>query len=435
MQHPLEDTLRRTLCKGAVALAVLGSITTGTVLIATIDQPVAVAQPDIPCEQWQQMHPGWPCIPVPKPPPGPPPGTPGGPGGPPTTAQPAPTPALPGQAPNLSGTGGRAGALTPPPAGPGNGTPIVPVPGQEPVPQPQLAEPAEPNRPEADLPPTSNPPQTPPPISPLPQQPLPVASRDPGAPADATQTSARAEPRGSVSPLTWLLLPLLLAVAAGGVAVGRRSVRDKDSPSVQPSTFDGLPGLPPPVAPVPPGTPVLTSRFDITRLYPGVYAPPGLSSRDFNDNPGVQGVYGPNSGPYSGYGTPIRIDPDTTPGAVGPWSGNVLQPDPITGKTGISIPTGGNGPNPTNNSLDLDITKKVQLRIVGLKPMMVSSFDYNGQPTLAVTYEPMYQVRDLYYGWGTGIVGQPGKWTDITLEDVKTLERMGAFVPVVPARQ
>lgn len=141
MQHPRGDLVRRT----AAALALLGSITTGAVLITTLDQPVAFAQPDIPCEQWQQMHPGWPCIPVPKPPPAPPPGTPGG---PPTTAQPAPAPVLPGQAPNAGNAGGRAGALTPPVLPHGAGTPIVPVPGARPpalpgdeTPNPERAQP------------------------------------------------------------------------------------------------------------------------------------------------------------------------------------------------------------------------------------------------------------------------------------------------------
>ncbi|KZM74947.1 SHOCT domain-containing protein [Nocardia terpenica] len=419
--------------------------------------PITQAQPDIPCDQWQQMHPGWPCIPVPKPIPAPPP-----------TPSPLPTPVMPGQPPSGGGSGTNAGALTPPPLAPGNGTPIVPAPGTEPPALPGNQPPAPP----AASAPT--PPQAPTPAPPLPQAPGPapapatsdgadVASQlerarklhDQGvlsdrefadleqrilghtpAPATPAPEPARTRPPAPSGPDN--RIPALLLTGAGAFVLSRFRPRtrfaDARFPPGAPSAVDMLPGIPPPVAPVPDGTPVLTSRFSITRLYPGVYAPPGWSSRDFNANPGIQGVYHPGEGPYSGWGNTIPLDPDTTPGAVGPWSDNVLKPDPITGKTGISIPTGGKGPYDNNNSLDLNITKKVQLRIVGLKPIVVSSFDLDGNPVLAVTYEPIYQVRSLYYGGGTMIVGQPSQWTDVSIDDVQTLERMGAFVPVVPAK-
>ncbi len=94
-------------------------VITGTVtLISEHAAAPAQAAPYIPCEQWQQMHPGWPCIDVPEPPSQPP-------------ATPS-QPALPSWTPNQPGTGGGggAGALTPPSIPPGNGTPIVPVPSQ-----------------------------------------------------------------------------------------------------------------------------------------------------------------------------------------------------------------------------------------------------------------------------------------------------------------
>ncbi len=127
VQPPRRRRARQRFSRVTLTLALFSSAA-GMALITINDEPVASAQPDIPCEQWQQMHPGWPCVPVPKPPPGPPPGTPGGPGGTPTTAQPLPTPAMPGQPPGPGGVGGRPGALTPPPVPPGNGTPIVSVP-------------------------------------------------------------------------------------------------------------------------------------------------------------------------------------------------------------------------------------------------------------------------------------------------------------------
>ncbi|MFI9407369.1 hypothetical protein [Nocardia sp. NPDC052316] len=106
-------------------------VTTSAVLIGGVGvvavdplTPRAEAGPNIPCEQWQQMHPGWPCVDVPDPPTPPP--------GPPTTPSPLPTPAIPGQPQGGTGGGSQAGALTPPPLAPGNGTPIVPVPGDLP---------------------------------------------------------------------------------------------------------------------------------------------------------------------------------------------------------------------------------------------------------------------------------------------------------------
>ncbi|WP_225730493.1 hypothetical protein [Nocardia sp. JCM 34519.1] len=155
-------------------------------------------------------------------------------------------------------------------------------------------------------------------------------------------------------------------------------------------------------------------------------------SRDFNANPGVQGVYTAGQGPYSGYGDTITLDPDTTPGAVGPWSGNVLTPDPMTGKSQISIPAPPNAQGKPG-SLDIDATKRVQLRIVGLQPEAVSSIDLDGKPTLAVTYQPQYQVRTTITALNNAVVTQPSQWTDISIEDVLQLERMGAFVPQIPA--
>lgn len=389
-----------------------------------IAMPLTAAQPDIPCEQWQQMHPGWPCIPVPKPPPGPAPGS-------PSTPPALPTPAMPGQSPNSSG-GTAAGALMPPDLLPGNGTPIVPVPGQASPPPVQTTLPRQPQSGiRSPTIPDSSAPEVSPESPTTPAGPQPVLTKESAA-SETVKPAAEAQPVGRTSPLTWLLLPLLLAAGAGGVVLGRRLVRD-DSPLAAPSTFDGLPGVPPPTVPVPPGAAVSTSRFSITRLYPGVFAPPGWMSKDFNANPGATpGVYRPFQGPYSGYGATIRLDPDTTPGAVGAWSGNVLTPDPMTGKSQLSIPAPPNAQGKPG-SLDINATKQVQLRIVGLKPKVLSSMDFNGKPTLAVTYEPTYQVRTQITAMNYMIVPEPSDWTDISIDDVQQLERMGAYVPTIPA--
>ncbi|KAA8887138.1 hypothetical protein F3087_19730 [Nocardia colli] len=126
MFEPDLSRRRRPWRRAGVSLVATGAVlVAGTVVLLTdpFDAP-AQAGPYIPCEQWQQMHPGWPCVDVPDPPTPPP--------GPPTTPPALPTPALPGQPSAGTGAGSQAGALTPPPVGPGNGTPIVPVPGAEP---------------------------------------------------------------------------------------------------------------------------------------------------------------------------------------------------------------------------------------------------------------------------------------------------------------
>lgn len=131
--------------------------------------PQSTAAPYIPCDQWQQMHPGWPCVDVPEPPTQPPV---------PPTQPPLPTwtPAQPG-----GGGGTGAGALVPPAPGPGNGTPIVPLPGTGqpappgggPAPAPRNPAPAappsavDPAAPSAEVPappviPPATPPVTPP---------------------------------------------------------------------------------------------------------------------------------------------------------------------------------------------------------------------------------------------------------------------------------
>lgn len=109
----------------ALALAAAGL---GFGLTAFAGVPMATAQGYVPCEQWQAMHPGWPCIDTPQPPPG----------GPPAISTPPPLPTQTPGLPSQPGSGGGigAGALTPPPIVPGRGTPIVPVPGVETRPAP-----------------------------------------------------------------------------------------------------------------------------------------------------------------------------------------------------------------------------------------------------------------------------------------------------------
>ncbi|WP_198407277.1 glycine zipper domain-containing protein [Nocardia terpenica] len=156
------------------AAAVFAAAAAGLGLAAFAPAPDAVAQGYIPCDQWQQMHPGWPCVDVPTPPPAPP-------GGQPT--QPPPLPSAMPPAPGQSGTSGGigAGALTPPPVGPGNGTPIVPVPGATPPVLPGNQPPARPAIPIAPQPgpaQSAAPQPAPAPPAPEPSAPIPVPGND-----------------------------------------------------------------------------------------------------------------------------------------------------------------------------------------------------------------------------------------------------------------
>lgn len=108
---------RRAVAAGLTVAAAGTGVGFGFALVGA---PKVAAAPYIPCAQWQQMHPGWPCIDVPEPPSRPP-------TAPSVPPLPSGVPAQPG-----SGAGVGAGALVPPAPGPGNGTPIVPVPGAQP---------------------------------------------------------------------------------------------------------------------------------------------------------------------------------------------------------------------------------------------------------------------------------------------------------------
>ncbi|MFI9504643.1 glycohydrolase toxin TNT-related protein [Nocardia sp. NPDC052566] len=176
--------------------------------------PHATAQGYIPCEQWQAMHPGWPCIDTPQPPPG----------GPPTLSTPPP---LPSQTPGQPGNGGGIGpgALVPPPIAPGNGTPIVPAPGAETPGLPGNQPPAAPAPgtvapqpiPAAPPQPTETPPlapqaaDTPTPIPPVPTTTVPT----PSTPTESKDHSTAAEPSDGPDQRIPLLL---LAGAAAFIA-------------------------------------------------------------------------------------------------------------------------------------------------------------------------------------------------------------------------
>ncbi|GAB2553463.1 hypothetical protein [Nocardia heshunensis] len=209
--------MRTRLTSHAALILATSALGFGGGAVVMAGSPTASAQGYVPCEQWQAMHPGWPCIDTPTVPPVPP-------GGPPTVSTPPP---LPSQAPGLpsqpgGGGGIGAGALTPPPIPPGNGTPIVPVPGAEsPAPPGDQAPAPPPRAPLAPAPETSNaaapssehapaptavPAQAPTPAAPVTTAPL-AAERD-------SHVSSAPAHRGGDERVPWLLLAGVAAFLA-----------------------------------------------------------------------------------------------------------------------------------------------------------------------------------------------------------------------------
>ncbi|MFI6041448.1 hypothetical protein ACIA8C_07420 [Nocardia sp. NPDC051321] len=187
---------------GATLAATAAGISIGFAPFAT---PRAAA---VPCAEWQQMHPGWPCVDTPSLPPTPPPG--------PPTPAPLPAPAMPGQPPINSGGGSRAGALTPPPLPSGNGAPIVAVPGtpspgdRATAPAPIRAEPPADAQPPSPVPPPEHPAATPSPAAIVPDPP-------PPSPAPEQLPPTTDAGHGNDGRIPLLLLAGAAAFAAGGM--------------------------------------------------------------------------------------------------------------------------------------------------------------------------------------------------------------------------
>ncbi|BEK91184.1 hypothetical protein NSK11_contig00198-0005 [Nocardia seriolae] len=199
--------MRARLARYAALAAAAAALGLGVGAIVS-GSPTAAAQGYVPCEQWQAMHPGWPCIDTPTVPPVPP-------GGPPTVSTPPPLPSQSPGIPSQPGNGGGigAGALTPPPIPPGNGTPIVPVPGAETPVLPGNQAPAPPIPPRAP----ENSPVPPPPANQTPDpsnsEPAPARTPAPTPAATSTPVPAHVEAdapsipaRGGDGRIPWLLL-------------------------------------------------------------------------------------------------------------------------------------------------------------------------------------------------------------------------------------
>ncbi|MBL1080309.1 SHOCT domain-containing protein [Nocardia sp. 2] len=207
----------------------------GSALVLFAGRDAAEAQP-IPCEQWQQMHPGWPCADVPTYNPQP--------TQPPNTG--APAPIIPSllNPPTQQGGGPGAGALTPPPLqGPPNmNNPIVPVPGYVPPVLPGNEQPAAPQAPGS---PETAGPQSIPPDASVTQAPF---STQPGqiAPNDdlvaQLERAARLHDQGVLSDQEFAELKQRLLQS--GPAIPAPTQSQPEGAAVQPQNGEADPRLP-----------------------------------------------------------------------------------------------------------------------------------------------------------------------------------------------
>lgn len=184
-----------------------------------------------------------------------------------------------------------------------------------------------------------------------------------------------------------------------------------------------LPGTPIPEAP---GQAAIVDANGTTRVVPGTGVRPGFMDTTMSSQLART------------YGQSIKIDPDTTPGAKGTYSGNILKPDPTMSLSGgaskaapsVSVPaftTDENGIRKPG-SLSVDMTRGAQIRIVGAEPYQMSTVDYGGNRELAVSYRYQYQVQNVYTAQGNAFqYSEP--WKDASIDDVNKLAKLGVEVP------
>lgn len=371
-------------------------------LCLTVITGSGTAGADALCDQLRaQYGPGWPCVSVPTPPP--------------TPDVPTPAPALPGQEESVGGP--QAGANPGPGPGVGNGTPIVPVPKQPPTrSETATAPPARQDsftRAESPNPPTQSASHAPAPQS---GPPPPPAATDPNPVGDTTSPAAVQQSNDPPNNDDIPLPALALASAALFAAVRPRALRNTVDMKNYSGEYGTLPGTPIPRDPSAPG---VSNAFGTARIIPGQGAKAGFVDPDMT------------SALAQKWGAPITIDPDA-PGATGPYSGNLIQPDPLTGNAGIGLPGWNEGGNGTRKpgSLNIDAVKGAKLRIVEAQPVSLSTVNYGGLPELVVNYQFTYQVQ-YTYTFVNSAVQWSSYWADVSLDEVATLQGMGVTVPKI----
>lgn len=394
---------------GAVAGAVASTgVVTGALWVAVLTGS-GTASADALCDQLRaQYGPGWPCVSVPTPPPTP------------EAVNPAPT--LPGQEEGPTG-GPQAGANPGPGPGLGNGTPIVPVPQQPAGPPPSSVAPTAPSTdntpsPRVELPDSTTEsrqgiPTAPPNSAPSARPVEPNSSRrDASTPPAIIQQSGDA-PNNDDDTLPVPALALASAALVG--AVRPRSLRNTVNVNYS-GDYSALPGTPIPKNPSQPG---MSAAFGTARIVPGQ----GVKSGFYD--PGMTSALAQK------WGATIKIDPDT-PGATGPYSGNLIQPDPLSGQTSVGLPGWNQGVENTRKpgSINIDAVKGAKLRIVEAQPISLSTVNYGGLPELVINYQFKYQVQYTYTFVGNAIVYST-EWTDISLDEVAALQGMGVTVPKI----
>lgn len=214
---------------------------------------------------------------------------------------------------------------------------------------------------------------------------------------------------------------LLIAAAAAGLSAIRRNPR-LGLVSVKKPAVAALPGTPIPRYGDDPSS---SSQFGTSRIIPGQGVQAGFSDPDMSSPLGQR------------WGKTIVVDPDATLGARGAYSGNLLTPKPGTNGASVGVPgldsgrtVPRGGTTSKASALEIDAVKGAQLQIVSATPVGLTTVNYGGLPALVVHYQYQYQVQYVYSLGGNAFVHSTD-WTDVSLDEVGELYKMGAYVPKI----
>ncbi|MFI5783061.1 hypothetical protein [Nocardia sp. NPDC051570] len=236
-----------------------------------------------------------------------------------------------------------------------------------------------------------------------------AAGADAALPAGPPQITTNSAPDGG-----WCddRIPLLLLAGTAGMVGAVRTVRGQ-----RPSGSIGLP-IPDSPASIDPS---VDREFGTIRIYLGVRSQAEFSAIGLTPDLPAPGQ--PDYRSSGSYWRTLLIDPDRTPGSIGPWSATVLASEPGLGHRELTIAVSG------GKKLRIDADTRIQLRIIGMHPITVIPIHLAGQRALAVTYQYQYQVRAACYEPGDHAITRPTPWQNIPIHQVRQLQRIGADVP------
>ena len=144
---------------------------------------------------------------------------------------------------------------------------------------------------------------------------------------------------------------------------------------------------------------------------------------------------------------PVKIDPDSVPGATAGWSRNlaIANADTGVGTTGAVLPVGGGagsitgrpgnvaGTSTSPATLDFSGLQQYRTRVSSLVPVAVTSEVINGQSVARVQYRAMYEVMqyDQVSMNGLPVLWDYDSWKPISSEQAQTLFTNGVPQPVL----